>query len=361
MKICIIGNGLTSLTLAKTLVNQGIYVDIYYKNNEYTQNKIRTIGISKSNTDFFNQNILDIQKLCWNINKIEIYNENLNLEKILKFENFDKSLFSIIRNDDLFNFLYQELKKNKFFRLKKKVKEEEIIIKKYDLVFNCDSNNELSKKLFFKKIDKNYKSFAYATIIHHKKVNNNNIAIQIFTKNGPFAFLPISRTETSIVYSVKNKSDLNLEEHINIFNSKYNDKCIINKIDKPIKFKLKSQNLRSYHYKNVLAFGDNLHKLHPLAGQGFNMSLRDIKDILELIKFRKNLGLPLDNSIFFDFEKKIKHKNYIFSKSIDFIYEYFNFENKLNNTFLSKSVQLLGRNKLFNNTFKKIADQGLIF
>ena len=173
--------------------------------------------------------------------------------------------------------------------------------------------------------------------------------------------MPISRTETSIVYSVKNKSDLNLEEHIKIFNSKYNDKCIINKIDKPIKFKLKSQNLRSYHYKNVLAFGDNLHKLHPLAGQGFNMSLRDIKDILELIKFRKNLGLPLDNSIFFDFEKKIKNKNYIFSKSIDFIYEYFNFENKLNNTFLSKSVQLLGRNKLFNNTFKKIADQGLIF
>ncbi len=361
MKICIIGNGLTSLTLAKTLVNQGIYVDIYYKNNEYTQNKIRTIGISKSNTDFFNQNILDIQKLCWNINKIEIYNENLNLEKILKFENFDKSLFSIIRNDDLFNFLYQELKKNKFFRLKKKVKEEEIIIKKYDLVFNCDSNNELSKKLFFKKIDKNYKSFAYATIIHHKKLNNNNIAIQIFTKNGPFAFLPISRTETSIVYSIKNKSNLNLEEHINIFNSKYNDKCIINKIDKPIKLKLKSLNLRSYHYKNVLAFGDNLHKLHPLAGQGFNMSLRDIKDLLELIKFRKKLGLPLDNSIFFDFEKKIKHKNYIFSKSIDFIYEYFNFENKLNNTFLSKSVQLLGRNKLFNNTFKKIADQGLIF
>ena len=120
MKICIIGNGLTSLTLAKTLVNQGIYVDIYYKNNEYTQNKIRTIGISKSNTDFFNQNILDIQKLCWNINKIEIYNENLNLEKILKFENFDKSLFSIIRNDDLFNLLHQELKKINFLNLRKK-------------------------------------------------------------------------------------------------------------------------------------------------------------------------------------------------------------------------------------------------
>ena len=360
MKICIIGNGLTSLTLAKTLVNQGIYVDIYYKNNEYTQNKIRTIGISKSNTDFFNQNILDIQKLCWNINKIEIYSEKFDSEKILNFENYNRSLFSIVRNDDLFDLLYKKLNKNKFFKLKKKIKKEEIIIKKYDLVFNCDSNNELSKKLFFKKIDKNYKSFAHATIIHHKKLNNNKIAIQIFTKNGPIAFLPISETETSIVYSIKNKRYLNLEEHINKFNSKYNDKCIITKIDKPIRFELKSLNLRSYHYKNVLAFGDNLHKLHPLAGQGYNMSLRDIKEILKLIKFRKKLGLPLDSSIFFDFEKKIKHKNYIFSKSIDFIYEYFNFENKLNNTFLSKSVQLLGRNKLLNESFKKIADQGLI-
>ena len=64
----------------------------------------------------------------------------------------------------------------------------------------------------------------------------------------------------------------------------------------------------------------------------------------ELIKFRKNLGLPLDNSIFFDFEKKIKHKNYIFSNGIDLIQEFFNFERKFDNTILSKSVKLLGRN-----------------
>ena len=361
MKICILGNGLTSLTLAKALVNQGIYVDIFCDDNEYVQNKIRTIGISKSNIEFFNRDISNIRELSWNLNKIEIYSENLNSEKILKFENNNECLFSIIKNDKLFNHLCQKLKKNKLFRFKKKIKKYEFIIKNYDLVFNCDPNNELSKKLFFKKIRKNYKSFAYATIIHHKKITNNNIAIQIFTKNGPFAFLPISQTETSIVYSVKNKKDLNLEGHIEKYNSRYNDKCIITKINKPIKFELKSLNLRSYYNNNIIAFGDNLHKLHPLAGQGFNMSLRDIKEILELIKYKKDLGLPLDSSIFLDFEKKIKHKNYIFSKSIDFIYEYFNLEYKLNNTFLSKSVQLLGKNKLLNNSFKKIADEGLIF
>ena len=29
----------------------------------------------------------------------------------------------------------------------------------------------------------------------------------------------------------------------------------------------------SYYKDNILAFGDLLHKVHPLAGQGFNMSI----------------------------------------------------------------------------------------
>ena len=42
----------------------------------------RTIGISKINLDFFNKEILNINKLSWNINKIEIYSENLNYKNI---------------------------------------------------------------------------------------------------------------------------------------------------------------------------------------------------------------------------------------------------------------------------------------
>ena len=39
---------------------------------------------------------------------------------------------------------------------------------------------------------------------------------------------------------------------------------------------------------NILAFGDLLHKIHPLAGQGFNMTIRDIKVLLEIIKKRND-------------------------------------------------------------------------
>jgi len=106
MKVSILGNGLTSLTLAKLLVNQGIKVDIFFDQKIKKNNKIQTLGITKSNVEFFNENILDIKKLVWNINKIEIFSENLKNEKILNFQNDNKTLFSIIRNYDLYNCLH---------------------------------------------------------------------------------------------------------------------------------------------------------------------------------------------------------------------------------------------------------------
>ena len=36
-------------------------------------------------------------------------------------------------------------------------------------------------------------------------------------------------------------------------------------------FELKSLSLRSYYDSNILAFGDLLHRIHPLAGQGLRL------------------------------------------------------------------------------------------
>ena len=63
MRVCILGAGLTSYTLAKALVNQNIYVDIITQNKISLQSKSRTIGISKSNIDFFNNSIINVDKI----------------------------------------------------------------------------------------------------------------------------------------------------------------------------------------------------------------------------------------------------------------------------------------------------------
>ena len=358
MRVCVIGSGLSALTLAKALVNLNIFVDVDKQNKKEKINRSRTIGISKSNLKYFNKNIINIEKKIWNLKKIEIYSENLKNEKILKFENNKDQLFSIVKNYQIHDLLNENLRDNKYFKIIK-LNKKLIASNKYDLIINTDYKSNFTKKFFNKKIIKSYNSLAYTTIIKHKKIINDT-AIQIFTKNGPLAFLPISNERTSIVFSIHN-SKKNKIENINKLIRHYNFKYNIKKIDKVECFDLISFNLRSYYHKNLLAFGDLLHRIHPLAGQGFNMTIRDIKSLLDIIMKKLDLGLPLDSSLNVEFEKKIKHKNYIFSNSIDLIHEFFNFERKLNNSFLSKSVKILGKNPSINKIFTQIADKGITF
>ncbi len=355
MKVCILGTGLTTLTLAKALINQNIFVDIFDQKKSSFANKSRTLGISSSNINFFNKNIINIEKILWKLKKIEIFTDNLKNEKILNFEKNDEEIFSIIKNYKLYDILNQSLKKNNFFN---EINSKNFSLENYDLIINTDNFNSITRKYFSRKIVKEYNSLAYTTIIKHQK-NKNNIATQIFTKFGPIAFLPISNNQTSIVFSIKNNLVKNKSDIINLI-YKYNYKYKIINISKLESFELKSFNLRSYYHNNILAFGDLLHKIHPLAGQGFNMTIRDIKILIKIINNRSEFGLPLDFTVNKEFEKLSKDRNFIFSNSIDFIYEFFDFERKSKNNFLSRSVQFLGKSPYLNKAFIKIADEGLI-
>ena len=354
MRVCILGAGLSSLTLAKALVNRNVYVDLFTDKKINLPDKSRTIGISRSNIKFFNNSIVNVDKISWKLKKIQIFSDNLRNEKLINFENNNNELFSIIRNRNLFEVLEKSLSTNKYFKKINYLKNFNFL-DSYSLVVNTELNNPITKKYFSRKISKEYNSFAYTTIIHHEKIDNN-IAVQIFTKFGPLAFLPISEKETSIVYSLNNKKNENIYKLIERYNYKYK---ILN-IEEINSSELKSFNLRSYYYDHILAFGDLLHKIHPLAGQGFNMTIRDIKILLEIIENKYNLGLDLDSSVNYEFEKKLKHKNFVFSNGIDLVHEFFKFEGKLKNSLLSKSVQLLNKNSKINKLFTKIADKGTL-
>ena len=363
MNICLIGDSLTSLALAKNLINKNINVDVYFSKSKKSSFKSRTIGISNNNFNFFNKEIIKFRKdMFWKIKAIEIYSEKLKGEKILNFENNGEELFLIAKNNKIYELLDKDLKKNKLFKkiliknnnFYKKILNEQ----KYELIINCDGNNKISRNFFYNKIDKNYNSYAYTAIIDHKYIKNEK-AIQIFTKIGPLAFLPISNFKTSIVFSIINKKIIFSEKEIKNLIYKYNKNYEIKNFTKLEKFELNFSVNRKYYHKNLMSFGDSLHKIHPLAGQGFNMTLRDIKILSKIIKERTDLGLQIDHSVYQDFEKKTKHFNFIFSFGNDFIYEFFKFDNNYKNNYLNQLVKFLGKNKLFNNIASKYADQGL--
>ncbi len=122
MKVCIFGDGLVGLSMAKALINQDIYVDIFFNNYRKKTNQTRTIGLSDSNIKFYNKYVCKIEKFLWDIVEIDIYSENLKSDKLLNFNNKYKRLFSMIKNNQLYDYLLLNLKKSRLIKFKKEKK-----------------------------------------------------------------------------------------------------------------------------------------------------------------------------------------------------------------------------------------------
>ena len=362
MHICLIGYGLTNLILAKQLLKKKIKVDLYYKKKPYFNKSVRTISISSDNIDYLKSTKLPIFEKGWPVNHIKIFNENNKEKEIFNFDGTQSIKFFVFKNDLVFKQIDKIVSRSK--NLKKiQIKSEStydkiIRNKNYNLIINSEPNNKIIKNFFHNGIVKEYDSIAFTTIIDHKKTKNNT-AHQIFTKFGPIAFLPISKNKTSIVFSILKYSKLDNYKEVENLIKKYNRFYEIKFFSKFEFIKLKMFLQRRYVFKNILNFGENIHKIHPLAGQGFNMSLRDIRLLDKFIDEKIKLGLELDRTVISKFEKKHKHLNFLFANGIDFVHEFFKFDNKLNKKLSNSVFNFLKKNKLFNSYVTKVADKGL--
>ena len=363
MGICLIGKNLTTLVLAKTLVNEGILVDLYDDkkiSKKLDKSVSRTIGLSNDSINFLENQKIILKKNCWDIKQINLY-KNEEPKSFLNFKSEKKNFF-ITPYNALYKSLDLKLKRNKFINFKKILNKnfyEKLYNKNYEIIIITDTKNYLFKKYFSKRIQKNYNSTAFTTIITHSKLSNK-IAEQYFTSFGPLAFLPISNYKTSIVFSIYDKDLISnktkIKKLIKHYNQNYEIKNMLELQEFPINLSLS----RNYYHKNVLSFGDALHKIHPLAGQGFNMTLRDTQVLSQLIKNNKDLGLSL-NTVLEQFEKKRKDSNYIFAFGIDFIHEFFKLSNNYNLKSVDKFFKLINKNVFIKNKIEYFANKGINF
>ena len=355
MKICVLGNGLSALILTKILTSKGIYVDLYISNHKTNRFVSRTIGITEENILFLQQYYPLIKKYGNPIKDIKIYKDQNISQEILRFHSKDKIQFYVFKYYKFLDLIKKKVYENKYVKIKNILKINNKNFFKNNLIIDTDLNNKFSLKYFNKKIQKNYFSKAYTTILSHKKIANNT-AIQVFTEIGPLAFLPINETSTSVVFSIKNPENV---KNINELIRKYNNKYFIKKLSSLENFDLKFSVLRKYNHLNVLAFGEKLHNIHPLAGQGFNMCIRDIKNLINIIDKNIELGLSIDHSTFSTFEKNTKHYNLVFATGIDLIHELFFLEKKIPNNITNKIFKVLNQTKFFKKFSFNIANKGV--
>ena len=339
-KICIIGDGLAGLTAAAMLSKENIKIDLYF-NNSKKFSDTRTTAVSESNYQYIKKNLKPNNiNFFWPCKKINLFFEDK--EKIINFYNFEeknKNLMYVFQNKDLKKKLNKIiLATDKIKLIQKKIKginyEEGSIVldqKKvfYDLIILSIGrySNLYSKIEEGRTIEKDYEELAITAIIkHNAKIKN---ASQFFLKDGPLAILPFQKKAFSTVWSIGNDFfDSNKKNIKKILNKKIKKLLNIKDIKDikdiqsfPINLNLKTK----YFKKNVLILGDGLHAVHPMAGQGFNLVLRDIKKLKELISKTLKVGLLIkDSYILKDFYNSRKPENNLFGFGINLTNIFFN-------------------------------------
>ncbi len=384
-KICIIGSGLTGLTIAYLLSKFRLQIDIVEQN--FIKKKIipTKIALSKNSLDqLCLYGLKDIKKKSNIVKNIYLHDSysSISLKQDLQFSasNKKEALAYIIDSNTLFlnikkkikvlkniNFIKKEISSIDDNKFSKEITFKDLIKEKYNLIIlaSVDNLSLLSKFKLRKVVDRSYNENAHVFNLFHKKITNNS-ARQFFLKDGPLAFLPVSSTETSVIWSIKNNSVnekyvSNKNYLLEFFNNHFKElfKEIIS-ISKIKKFNLNYVFNELKDSKRTLLFGEIANKIHPIAGQGWNMTLRNIFSLIKVIKYCENLGLEIGNDVFIKkYLDETSLNNLTFATLIDGIRKIFDIKIDSYALIRKNTLSNLDKNFFVKNNFVNIANKGL--
>ena len=387
--VLIVGGGLTGLLTAYTLstldyniclVDGASFISDKNSNVDY-----RTTAIAEGSKKFFEKiGFWDkIKEQSEKINKIIVIDRTPN--KNIKFSHpeDDKSLGYVVRNYLIKKKLIEELKIKKNVTIKEKVWLKDINLSgvkakasfnnfniNAKLIIGADGKNSFIRSLIkTPQYKKKYDHMAIVINFSHSK-NHNNIAHEIFLKSGPLAILPMKSSNkfyynTSLIWSHSkefansmNKINANLRKKI-IEEKVINYTGEINELFDTKIFEL-SSHINTRFYENKLVYvGDSAHSLHPIAGQGWNLGVRDVENIFKAITNADNKGI--------DIGSEYVCKNYHNLSFYD-AYSLYQVTDKLNSIFLdeksvSKGIRKIGFSMIEKNKAikKKITNYAMGF
>nr|WP_254475184.1 ubiquinone biosynthesis hydroxylase [Bartonella sp. B1098] len=166
------------------------------------------------------------------------------------------------------------------------------------LIAASGAHSTLRQKADLKNFSHPYKQTAIICTVEHEKPHNGQ-AIQHFLPAGPFALLPLKGNRSAIVWNEDHKTaQYYLKADALIFETEL-ERRIGHRLGKlswngerqafPLKLSLTRQCIKP----RFALVGDAAHTIHPLAGQGLNLGLRDSAALAEVIIETARLGLDI--------------------------------------------------------------------
>ena len=167
------------------------------------------------------------------------------------------------------------------------------------LVVAEGKNSKTREKLGIKSKAVDYHQDAIVCDVEHE-IHHKGRAVEKFLPTGPFAILPkkggykscivwTNKTNTGKIISSMPRADV--EYMLNEMMGDYLGNIKIS--SNIIYFPLSLLYAKEYTRDRAVLCGDTLHSVHPIAGQGFNLGLRDIQLLDQLIGENIDLGLEI--------------------------------------------------------------------
>ena len=320
-KITIIGCGLVGMVLALRLSNERLSSIIIEKNSTDSlmeSKDSRTTAISQGSSRILNQLGLwkKISEKAQPIERIFV-SEGMN-KKGIQFESNtlnEGPLGYIVKNKYLKTILFKEILKSKNIRVYDRTEiinitnnHENVSIEtkrnRFSSSLLVGADGRYSQTRYFgdlKYYFHDYKQIAYVFNITHEKSHESN-ALERFFPTGPMALLPVkskNNKSSSVVWTQESSSRsrfTNKKKFSEEFNKNYNDFFgKIKTISKPIAYDLNVFSCYDYFKGRILLIGDACQAIHPIAGQGFNLGIRDANDLGNLLSSYSKLGIDISD------------------------------------------------------------------
>ncbi|HEU0017048.1 MAG TPA: FAD-dependent monooxygenase [Methyloceanibacter sp.] len=154
-----------------------------------------------------------------------------------------------------------------------------------------------------------YPQLGIVTTVKHTKPHHGR-AVQHFLPSGPFAMLPLKGNRSSIVWTedkTRGEAIMAADEATFLaelskrFGTRLGD---IARASPRQSFPLDFQVARSFVAERLALVGDAAHAVHPLAGQGLNIGLRDVAALTEIVVEGARLGMDIGaNSLLERYER----------------------------------------------------------
>ncbi|MFA7387690.1 MAG: 2-octaprenyl-6-methoxyphenyl hydroxylase [Thiohalobacteraceae bacterium] len=118
---------------------------------------------------------------------------------------------------------------------------------------------------------------------------HQSIAYERFTDTGPIALLPMSENRCALVWTLRNdqvNAVMSLEdaEFLTRLQERFGNRLgRLQRVGHRVAYSLRLVRARESVRPRVALIGNAAHTLHPIAGQGFNLGLRDVAALAEVL------------------------------------------------------------------------------